>query len=86
MDKRPIANLEDLDEVPQHHQEIPSGDSGEQTTDKNVIFENSINTETTTATGLDHGFLGNILRIMGMDSSKIGALAINGIIFIAQMV
>lgn len=34
----------------------------------------------------DYNFLGNILKVLGMDNSKIGALAINGIIFIAQMV
>lgn len=33
-----------------------------------------------------NGFMGNILRIIGLDSDKLGALAINGIIFIAQMV
>lgn len=34
----------------------------------------------------ESGFMGNILRVIGMDSGKLGALAINGIIFIAQMV
>lgn len=32
------------------------------------------------------GLISNLLRIMGLDSGKIGALAVNGIIFIAQMV
>lgn len=86
MEKRPIGNLEDFGDNPHYHLDGHTGDSGEQITDKNVIVENNINTETTTTTGIDHGFLGNILRIMGMDSSKMGALAINGIIFIAQMV
>lgn len=34
----------------------------------------------------ESGFMGNILRVIGLDSGKLGALAINGIIFIAQMV
>ena len=33
-----------------------------------------------------HGLLSNLLKIMGLDGGKIGALAINGILFIAQMV
>lgn len=37
-------------------------------------------------TAATNGFMGNILRIIGLDSDKLGALAINGIIFIAQMV
>lgn len=34
----------------------------------------------------ENGFMGNILRVIGLDNGKLGALAINGIIFIAQMV
>lgn len=34
----------------------------------------------------DNGFMGNILRVIGLDNGKLGALAINGIIFIAQIV
>lgn len=32
------------------------------------------------------GIIGNLLRVIGLDGGKIGALAVNGIIFIAQMV
>lgn len=34
----------------------------------------------------DSSFMGGMLQLLGFDSSKIGAVAINGIIFIAQMV
>lgn len=34
----------------------------------------------------DNTFIGGMLQLLGFDSSKIGAAAINGIIFIAQMV
>lgn len=33
-----------------------------------------------------NNFMGGMLQLLGFDSSKIGAVAINGIIFIAQMV
>lgn len=40
-----------------------------------------------TGSDIDPGSLvGNMLRIIGMDNSKIGAMAVNGLIFIAQMV
>lgn len=32
------------------------------------------------------GIISNLLRVIGLDGGKIGALAVNGIIFIAQMV
>lgn len=35
---------------------------------------------------MDSSFMGGMLQLLGFDSSKIGAVAINGIIFIAQMV
>lgn len=34
----------------------------------------------------DGGFMGNILRIIGLDNGKLSALAVNGLIFIAQIV
>ncbi len=34
----------------------------------------------------NHMMISNILQIIGLDSAKIGALAVNGIIFIAQVV
>lgn len=57
--------------------------------DDNVIIGGIGNlgpSATISPTDVDHGFLGQMLRVLGMDSNKIGALAINGIIFIAQMV
>lgn len=34
----------------------------------------------------DTSFMGGMLKLLGFDSSKVGAVAVNGIIFIAQMV
>lgn len=46
----------------------------------NIIGGSSVN-------GIGPGsFIGNVLRVFGMDNSRIGAMAVNGIIFIAQMV
>lgn len=81
--ERPSAHLEDFDEIPQGQQNSFSPNSDEQNIDDNVIVGSGVNTGTS---GVDHGFLGKMLGILGMDSGKIGALAINGIIFIAQMV
>lgn len=84
---RPSEHLEDFDEFPQNNQNHHESNSNEQGIDDNVIIGgNGIPGSTTTTTGMDHGFLGQVLRVLGMDSTKIGALAINGIIFIAQMV
>lgn len=59
----------------------------ENSIDDSVIVGTSINTGSgTTTNDIDHGFLGQIFRVLGMDTNKIGALAINGIIFIAQIV
>lgn len=73
----PSDGLETLDEA-QNTQENGIDDG--------VIVGTSINTGSDTPGGGDNGFLGRILRVLGMDTSKIGALAVNGIIFIAQMV
>lgn len=81
--ERPSAHLEDFDEIPQGQQNGFSPNSDEQSIDDNVIVGSGVNTGTS---GVDHGFLGKMLGILGMDTGKIGALAINGIIFIAQMV
>lgn len=73
----PSDGLETLDET-QNTQENGIDDG--------VIVGTNINTGSDTTAGGDNGFLGRILRVLGMDTSKIGALAVNGIIFIAQMV
>lgn len=80
---RPSENLEDFGEFPpNNHVNI-----NDQSIDDNVIIGNpGLTTTTTSATDVDHGFIGQMLRVLGMDSNKIGAIAINGIIFIAQMV
>lgn len=89
---RPSQHLENFDEIPHQIASQQQFDSDEErpNIDDNVIIGNNdggITTTTTTATSeVDHGFLGSVLRILGMDTGKIGALAINGIIFIAQMV
>lgn len=83
-DRYPSEHLEDFDEAPQNSQQTNSNEQG--SIDDNVIIGNNINTKPTTTTEVDHGFLGQVLRVMGMDTGKIGALAVNGIIFIAQMV
>lgn len=79
---RPSQHLESLDEIPHQIASQQQFDSDEErpSIDDNVIVT------TPTTTDVDHGFLGSVLRILGMDTGKIGALAINGIIFIAQMV
>lgn len=83
-EKRPTEKLESfsVDEVPlnQHHHGSP-----EETIDDNVVVGNGYSTSTQTAMG-ENGILGQVFRILGMDTSKIGAMALNGIIFIAQMV
>lgn len=86
---KPSQNLENFGEIPHQIASQQQFDSNEErpNIDDNVIIGNIDNgATTTTATEVDHGFLGSVLRILGMDSGKIGALAINGIIFIAQMV
>lgn len=71
-------------EIPiQQHQ---GSASHEESIDDNVIVGTGYGTNTETTTEVDHGFLGQVLRVLGMDTSKIGAMALNGIIFIAQMV
>ena len=84
-ERYPTEHLEDFGETPQStHQGNSNEDGGN--IDDNVIIGNNFSTQPTTTTSVDNGFLGQILRVMGMDSSKIGALAVNGLIFIAQMV
>jgi|SRR5690349_22877299 len=38
------------------------------------------------STTTDNSLMGGMLQLLGFDSSKVGAVAVNGIIFIAQMV
>lgn len=87
---RPSQNLENFGEIPHQIASQQQFDSDEErpiNIDDNVIVGSIDGGGTTTTTsGVDQGFLGNVLRVLGMDSGKIGALAINGIIFIAQMV
>lgn len=85
---RPSQNLENFGEIPHQITSQQQFDSDEEQTniDDNVIIGNNGGTTTTPTNGIDHGFLGSVLRVLGMDSNKIGALAINGIIFIAQIV
>lgn len=88
-DRQPSEHLEDFGEIPQNTYNVNSNEQG--TVDDNVITGSNVNTKpttptTTTTTQIDTSFLSSVLRVMGMDTSKIGALAINGIIFIAQMV
>lgn len=82
-EKRPTEKLENFndDDFPlnQHH------GSPEDNIDDNVIVGNGYSTGPQTALG-DNGIFGQVLRILGMDTNKIGAMALNGIIFIAQMV
>lgn len=80
--ERPSEHLEDLDEGPPH-QHTSFSNSPEQNIDDNVIVGSSGNAGTS---DIDHGIFGKMLSILGMDTSKIGALALNGIIFIAQIV
>jgi hypothetical protein len=40
----------------------------------------------TSSSALENPFMGGMLKMLGFDSAKIGAAAVNGIIFIAQMV
>lgn len=87
---RPSQHLESLDEIPHQIASQQHFDSDEErpSIDDNVIIGNNDGGIVTTPTTpeVDHGILGSMLRILGMDTGKIGALAINGIIFIAQMV
>lgn len=54
--------------------------------DDGVIVGSGMTTGPVSTNSADHGFIGRILRVIGMDTNKIGALAVNGIIFVAQMV
>lgn len=87
---KPSQNLENFGELPHQITSQQQLDSNEEQSniDDNVIVENNNGdaTVTTPTNAVDHGILGSVLRVLGMDSSKMGALAINGIIFIAQMV
>ncbi|XP_055305286.1 uncharacterized protein LOC129569972 [Sitodiplosis mosellana] len=83
-ERYPTEHLEDFGETPQGTHQVNSNE--QDTIDDNVIIGNNINTRPTTTTDVDHGFLGQVLRVMGMDTGKIGAMAVNGLIFIAQMI
>lgn len=87
---QPPEHLENFDENPSNVNANHHGNSNsneQQNIDDNVIIGSNADSGTsTTTTAIGHGFLGHMLRILGMDTNKIGALAINGIIFIAQMV
>lgn len=88
-ERRPTQKLESFsDEVPLNQNQNQG--SQEENIDDNVIVGTGYNTgggtDSGTTSGVDHGFLGQVLRVLGMDTSKIGAMAVNGIIFIAQMV
>lgn len=86
-ERYPPEHLEDFGEAASNYHPTNSNEQG--TIDDNVIVGSNVNTNPTTTTpttGINYGFMGQVLRIMGMDTSKIGSLAINGIIFIAQMV
>lgn len=39
-----------------------------------------------TDVGLQHGLFSGFFRLLGLDSTKLGAIALNAIIFIAQLV
>lgn len=75
------ANLEPLDDEPQASQHDDHDLSGE--INDNVIIDPPSGQQTNIA---DSPIISGLLKVLGMDSSKLGALAINGIIFIAQMV
>lgn len=82
-ERYPTEHLEDFGDTPQSTNQGNSNENGGNI-DDNVIIGDNISTKPTTS--VDNGFLGQILRVMGMDTGKIGALAVNGLIFIAQMV
>lgn len=85
-ERYPSEHLEDFGEAPPNFHQTNSNEQGN--IDDNVIVSSNINPNptTTTSTAIDYGFMSQVLRVMGMDTSKIGSIAINGIIFIAQMV
>lgn len=78
--------MEDFDEVPHNYPSNYPTNSDEQNIDANVIGVGNSNTGPPPTGQVSNGIFGQIIRIMGMDTSKIGALAINGLVFIAQMV
>lgn len=53
---------------------------------RNNIRQDAIVIGDQTPSPLDASFMGGMLKLLGFDSSKVGAVAVNGIIFIAQMV
>lgn len=75
------ANLEPFEdgpEVSQHPDHDTSGDIND-----SVIIDPPSGSQTTIG---DSTIISSLLKVLGMDNSKLGALAVNGIIFIAQMV
>lgn len=57
-----------------------------ETTNRNNIKQDSIVYGQDTPSLPDNHFMSGMMKLFGFDSSKIGAAALNGIIFIAQMV
>lgn len=75
------ANLEPFEDGPddaQHNDHDTSGDIND-----GVIVEPPSGSATNIG---DSTIISSLLKVLGMDNSKLGALAVNGIIFIAQMV
>lgn len=75
------ANLEPFDDGSDPGQQSDHEHSGE--INDNVIVDPPNGHQTNIG---DSPIISGLLKVLGMDNSKIGALAINGIIFIAQMV
>lgn len=75
------ANLETFDDGPEASQH-PDHDAADDIND-NVIVDPPSGQQTNIG---DSPIISSLLKVLGMDNSKLGALAINGIIFIAQMV
>lgn len=82
----PIANRQSSseNEIDDDDSQLPldsETSQSEQSTPPNDNYSSSNGNNAAT-----NGFMGNILRIIGLDTDKLGALAVNGIIFIAQIV
>lgn len=75
------VHLEPFDDGPETLQNTDHDSSGD--INDNVIVDPPNGHQTNIG---DSTVISGILKVLGMDSSKLGALAINGIIFIAQMV
>lgn len=75
------ANLESFDDGTDAGQ--PSDHDTSDDINDNVVIDAPSGTQTNIG---ESAIISSLLKVLGMDSSKLGALAINGIIFIAQMV